>query len=200
MKTKQRILRTALCLGLALTGGTAAQAQMVTVDGGTQKKVDAHNVCRIVVNGGGNDIMVPNRTEAEWSVGTNAFLTNLTTMDRVTAKSCDLGFSASGYSIFCKIWRAPVFTPVCEGQGDQMKMTAADANVYTVKDAAVRDFFWNGAASINEVGDKTVAQKNAFCRTKTRTGVYYWGSTAAEAPAGPPGAWSIFLSIHCVET
>lgn len=73
-------------MALALASPVAAQA--IKVDGQSNRIVNAHGVCRNIINSGGTDTMVSTNTAAEWSTGTNAFLNNIGDIPNVSASRC----------------------------------------------------------------------------------------------------------------
>ncbi len=77
---------TTLTLVLFTAHGVSAQA--IQVPAGQEREINAHGTCRVIVNKGTQGIMVATRTAQEWSVGGNAFLTNIADIPKVSAESC----------------------------------------------------------------------------------------------------------------
>lgn len=62
-----------------LLGANGAE-NIVQVPLGGAEEVDAHGICRKILNEGTNTILVPVRSAEEWSSGENAFLNNIAGM------------------------------------------------------------------------------------------------------------------------
>lgn len=75
-------------LGLLLSGGTAAAADMYEVPAGKTVRVNEHNECRLVKNSGANSIMVPTKSASEWSSGAGAFLAHVNKMPGISVGNC----------------------------------------------------------------------------------------------------------------
>jgi hypothetical protein len=65
-----------IAFGLLLSEQAAAQ-DMTNVDAGARVEINAHGICRRVLNGTGTPAMIPLRSPDEWSVGGSAFLQNV---------------------------------------------------------------------------------------------------------------------------
>lgn len=61
---------------------------LFTINSGASLKIDQHGICRKVVNGGIDGIMVPTLTAVEWHDGQGSFLLNISDMDNVSVSSC----------------------------------------------------------------------------------------------------------------
>lgn len=109
-----RIL-TGVALISALVGGQVAAQEVepgiFQAGSKSETKIDRHGACRVINNTGSNPVMVATKTAEEWSRGANAFLTNISSIPNVTAKSCELeprfldGCRGDGNSYYtCQSW------------------------------------------------------------------------------------------------
>ena len=84
--TAVRLMAGITCaLGLGLPGSAPAQ-DMTRVDAGARVEINAHGVCRRVLNGTVTPAMIPSRSPDEWAVGGSAFLQNVP--DGMVAYAC----------------------------------------------------------------------------------------------------------------
>lgn len=81
---KKAFLSTVMLILMAAQGS----AQAVRVEASSQSKIDAHGVCRNVINNAGTPTMVATQTPQEWSTGTDAFLNNIADIPNVRATRC----------------------------------------------------------------------------------------------------------------
>lgn len=84
--TAVRLMAGITCaLSLGLPGPAPAQ-DMTRVDAGARVEINAHGVCRRVLNGTVTPAMIPSRSPDEWAVGGSAFLQNVP--DGMVAYAC----------------------------------------------------------------------------------------------------------------
>lgn len=81
--------------------GANGEENIVQVPLGGAQEVDAHGICRKILNEGTNTILVPVRSAEEWSSGENAFLNNIAGMSGVSIESCGPAFEWLHVSATC---------------------------------------------------------------------------------------------------